>query len=432
MPDSPRSREKAPGFVTRVVRRLCPFLGYDLEPFSSLPGPSRASSELAAHLKRAQYSIRLLRYWWAGQALKREAERLGRPLVVVDLGCERGWLKHFTPEGAVAQWIGLDWNMRDEVRTLAGYDEVRQANFDEPLPLPGGSADAVVSLHVFEHLPRPGATMSEVSRLLRPHGIFLGAAPTMPDWTARLRERYFRRQLESGTITEGGHITVLSPARWRSLVRDCGLRVEFATGSHLIRMTGSPLENFRWWVRLNQLWGALLPSLGSECCIQARRSGAWAAAAKPLKPADPHWRKAWIGLGLAALTACSALAWTQTASRVKRDRETFYSWMAAHQTGNDFFVVKSPKVDLRDVRADATSVKNLTELLRAAEHHPDAHFLLPLATAAQLARSPEVEGWRVDSRLELRGDDYLMLRKNRGGTPLEEYLRGALVAAGSL
>lgn len=106
--------------------------------------------------------------------------------------------------------------------------------------------------------------------------------------------------------------------------------------------------------------------------------------------------------------------------------------MAAHQTGNDFFVVKSPKVDLRDVRADATSVKNLTELLRAAEHHPDAHFLLPLATAAQLARSPEVEGWRVDSRLELRGDDYLMLRKNRGGTPLEEYLRGALVAAGSL
>lgn len=413
------------GVLARLARSAFPFLGFELRPFSELPATALSSRELAAHVARARYSVRLLRYWWAGQALRREAERLGRPLVVVDLGCERGWLKHFTPVGVVARWVGLDWHIRDEVQAVAAYDAVHRANFDEVLPVGSATADAIVSLHVFEHLPRPGVTMAEVSRLLKPGGIFLGAAPTMPAWVGRLRERYFRRKLATGAITAGGHITVLSPERWKALVHDCGLHTEFVTGSHLLRMTGSRLESSRAWIRLNQLWGALFPSLGSECCIQARRAAAWTSAAQPLSPRDPHWRRAWIGLGAAALLSCSAMLWMQASARAKADKEVFASWMAAHQTGSDHFIVKSPALDLCSVRPDVTCVKNFGELLKAAATHPDAHFLIPLAIAAQLAESAADRGWRVDSRMELRGDDYVMLRRNREGTPLEEYLRGA-------
>lgn len=41
-------------------------------------------------------------------------------------------------------------------------------------------------------------------------------------------------------------------------------------GSHLLRWSGNPLENFAWWIRLNQIWGAFLPALGNEICLPLR------------------------------------------------------------------------------------------------------------------------------------------------------------------
>lgn len=225
--------------------------------------------ELPDHFGNGRYPVRLLRYWWAGQALGEEARRRGQPLTVLDLGCERGWLRLFTPAGSVKHWIGLDWNPRR--REQIGYDEVIAANFDEQLPIPTASIDAVASLHVFEHLPRPGFTLAEVSRILAADGIFLAATPTLPEPIARLRERSFRKRFEQGKIAVGGHINSMSPHRWKTLLYEVGLEVDFLTGSHAIRCTGSRLEDNRLWIRANQLWAGLFPSLGSECCVQARR-----------------------------------------------------------------------------------------------------------------------------------------------------------------
>ena len=80
----------------------------------------------------------MLRYWWVGQAIAEESRRQGRPLRVLDVGCERGWLKFFTPEGAVERWVGLDWDVRRECLENARYDEVIRANFDEVFPVESG------------------------------------------------------------------------------------------------------------------------------------------------------------------------------------------------------------------------------------------------------------------------------------------------------
>ncbi|MEY5010330.1 MAG: hypothetical protein RLZZ253_1469, partial [Verrucomicrobiota bacterium] len=74
------------------LRHRFSFLRWPLFPLSKLVTGIQPKSKLGQHLAQAPYSIRLLRYWWAGQALAEEAERIGRPLRVLDLGCERGWL----------------------------------------------------------------------------------------------------------------------------------------------------------------------------------------------------------------------------------------------------------------------------------------------------------------------------------------------------
>lgn len=402
------------------------FLRFPLIPFGSIQstGSVTRSEEFKSHLARADYSIRLLRYWWAGQALAAEARKQGRPLTVVDLGCERGWLKHFTPVGSVARWIGLDWKPNPEAIDLMRYDRVLQANFDETLPVEAASADAVVSLHVFEHLPRPGATMAEVARLLRPGGIFLGGAPTMPDWLARRREDYFRRQHRRGLIAPGGHITVLSPERWRSLAVNAGLEVDFVTGSHLVRMTGSRCEDWKWWIRFNQAWGALLPSLGSECCVQARRVQTKQDYV-PLSARDRHWRPAWLALGgvLACLLLGASVALSSAVSESRSRQLT--EWIAAHQDGDEFFIVPSRygSVAMRS-GTDVALAGDLTETLVLADRYPHAHVLVSLSEAASLLRL-RPSHWCVDSRFEWFGADYVLLRQShwmQGGTPLGEYL----------
>lgn len=395
-------------------------LRFPLTPFASQA--AEPPEKLRRNLDRARYPFRLLRYWWAASALAREAERLGRPLVVVDLGCERGWLRHFTPQTAVARWIGLDWNPRAEAR--AGYDEVLQANFDGPLPLGDACADAVVSLHVFEHLPRPGVTLGEAARLLRPGGIFLGCTPTMPGPLARLRERYFRRSLREGRITPGGHITVLSPGRWRQLVGEFGLEAEFVTGSHALRWSGAWLENSRAWVRFNQLWAALIPSLGSECCLQARRPEPVAWQAARIVRRDHPWR--WRLAGLGAAAALALLAGLSLRAETDPHREAFARWLDAHQKGGDTFVFTSGTPGVAGLqRTDVLQTASPAELESALEKHPHAHVLVSLATARTFLGQFPASRWSVDSWLEIDHEDYLMLRATEEGTPLEEYLLGA-------
>lgn len=382
-----------------------------------------ADPTLSRHLSRGVFSIRLLRYWWAGQAIAAEARRQGRPLTVLDVGCERGWLKFFTPEGAVERWVGLDWDVRQECLENARYDEVIRANFDEPLPIETRSVDVVVNNHVLEHLPRPASTLAEMSRVLRLGGIFLGGSPTMPHWLSRLRERWLRRKLRLGQLAPGGHINCLSPRRWKRLMLDTGIQPEAVCGSHAVRFTGSWLENQRWWIRLNQIWGALFPSLGSECYVIGRREGAWVSETRLRKAVDAHWRPLWAGLAVALFLAFAGGAWSLWQTWAHQDSRQLIAWIDAHQEGMDQFIVShDDSEDVLGHRSDVCVANGLSEALLLLDEVPHAHMLVSESDLETLYHWDRSHQLVIDSRLpRIFQDDLMLIRSGSQGTTLREY-----------
>jgi SAM-dependent methyltransferase len=218
-----------------------------------------------------KYPVRALRYWWMHCVIQDEIERLAKPVVIADVGCDRGIIKRFIPPIKNARWLGLDIDTNREGIGLAKYDELIRCDFDKGISLPDSSVDIAICSHVLEHLPRPEFTMSEIARILRPGGMLLVGVPVAPKFIAHFRERTFEKELQTGKRKIGQHIRVFWVNRLRRLVEQSGLQVEFSTGTALIRKKGSRLENYALWIRLNQVWAAMFPALGQELCVQIRK-----------------------------------------------------------------------------------------------------------------------------------------------------------------
>ena len=230
-------------------------------------------SPLDRRARRTNFPFRALRYWHAGCLIAEEARRHEREVTVIDFGCKRGTQKDVIDDPGNIRWVGLDWKLNAESLQDQGYAEVHQSDFDKPLPLADGSGDIAVSLHVFEHLPRPDFSLAEIRRVLKPGGLVIIGTPILPLPAAIIRNRQFKEMHRTGKKVLGKHIQAFSPGRWKRLLREGGVELEDCFGSHFYRQSGSPLENKEWWVRLNQLWGILLPGLGRDFIIVGRKKG---------------------------------------------------------------------------------------------------------------------------------------------------------------
>ena len=402
------------------------FLRWPLTPLRDEVVRSPEDPLLEKHLAQARYSIRLLRYWWAAQAIRDEAKRLQRPLVIVDYGSGRGWLKRFVGTGVPARWIAIDWQPQRNLLLKAGYDEVHEANFDAPLPLAAGGADVVAALHVFEHLPRPAYSLHHLAEALTPGGCLLAGTPTSPSLIARWRQAYFRRKLARGELARGGHINSLSPDRWRTLLEDAGFGIDRAVGSHLIRHTGNPLENHALWIRFNQLWGALFPSLGSEICLRARKPVAHDPEAadwspQPLQHRRHPARLALIGAGIAGLCALASIPFTLEA---RHDAEVA-TVLGAHlqRDAAHLLVVDHHVLDDFKAHPKTTVIKTAAEIpARLAQLPPSTHIVVHEKHLESLA--PEAARYVVDGRLDVGCDDFYLLRRagEGSGSPLSHFL----------
>lgn len=243
-------------------------------PLSSIDNNEETRREdfpFSQELLKRRYPVRALRYWWLSLVIQEEVSKLGHPPAIVDVGCDRGIIKRFIPPVKEAYWIGLDIDIDREGIGLAQYDELIQCDFDKAIPVPEASVDIAICSHVLEHLPRPGFTVGEIKKMLKPGGLLLVGVPTGPKFVTAIRERQFASQLKSGKRKMGQHIHMFSHQRLRNLMKDNGLEVEYSTGTALIRKKGSRLENYAAWIRFNQIGAALFPALGQELCMQIRK-----------------------------------------------------------------------------------------------------------------------------------------------------------------
>lgn len=96
---------------------------------------------------------------------------------VLEFGAGSGTLvRHFT-RGTSFHGTVTGADILPRPAGLEGSIRWIQADLNDPLPLPSGSFDAIVSTEVIEHLENPRAVFREFRRLLRPAGTLLLSTP---------------------------------------------------------------------------------------------------------------------------------------------------------------------------------------------------------------------------------------------------------------
>ena len=255
------------------ISRYAP-LFWDVAPFANV-----RNIDSADHLGSGPptlFSFRYARYWFMYNYLMVLYARRGRPLEVCEVGVHNGQMLAFmggTPNGdtlarppAVAGWTALDINIDEGKLRRYGYTDMKRRNLEEPWDLEPERYDALIFLHVLEHLFEPERLMAEALGSLRPGGIMIGGSPTMPDWLVGRQET--RLRANAGAFE---HISVISPARLRRVARHLELELDHVAGAFAVRMSGSAIENSALWLRANLAFGATLPSLGSEVYFMMTR-----------------------------------------------------------------------------------------------------------------------------------------------------------------
>lgn len=95
--------------------------------------------------------------------------------VVLDAGCGRSNYVLERNRARIGRIVGVDATP-EAVDGNATVDEVVLSDLDN-LPFTNGTFDAVISLWVLEHLHHPDRVFAEVTRVLKPGGVFLFVTP---------------------------------------------------------------------------------------------------------------------------------------------------------------------------------------------------------------------------------------------------------------
>lgn len=266
-----------------------------LDGFETLPAIEAMLREMnLGHDARAtkRFSIRYLRYWFIRNVLDQLHRQLGRPLRVLEVGIGEGKMLGFMggPEVApgrqrlpapIAKWDALSAEADPRVLERFSYSSFMQVDLDRQFEPPVGNYDAIVALHVLEHLRDPETVLRRLLPCLRKDGVLTGGSPTMPSMLAGLHERFLRRKYAAklDDVRAHKHLSVITPRRVRKFANLQGLTMEMLAGAFLLRSSNNPLEDRRWWVRANLAWGAAFPALGGEIYFALRRTALVAALA---------------------------------------------------------------------------------------------------------------------------------------------------------
>ena len=130
---------------------------------------------------------------------------------VLDLGCRDGALTQAYAGGNEIVGVDADREALAEAQKLG--IETRWADLDDALPFESSTFDIVVAGELLEHLRDPRSVVSEVLRVLRAGGTFVGSVPNAYRLKNRLR---FLRGLKPEN--DPTHLQMFAPRDVRALL----------------------------------------------------------------------------------------------------------------------------------------------------------------------------------------------------------------------
>jgi 2-polyprenyl-3-methyl-5-hydroxy-6-metoxy-1,4-benzoquinol methylase len=235
--------------------------------------------------RRNFYSLRQARY----DALARDISELAgaaaaerQPLSVLDVGCGAGvFLRHIEVKANFANIVisGADLQEKHVYRRDA-YQDFFVGDLTAGYPeIPSDAYDVVICEQILEHLPQIDTAIATLERVLRPGGrLFVGVPIFLPP--LHLARKYLVPVLDRVVARKKprSHLHAFTCASFLARMRrHSRLRLLRVRGFRII--SGGllqPLEDHRWWWRLNCRVGELVPF----ACIEIQ-----AIMEKPATPA---------------------------------------------------------------------------------------------------------------------------------------------------
>ena len=203
-------------------------------------GSTRAQARYQEHHRdRARYGFSFGEQQRAAQF----TQWLGPQKRLLDAGCRDGTLlRHYA---ARHRAVGCDIDAIALGRVqAAGIAPVVHVDLSQGLPFEDGAFDAVILGEVLEHLPDTMPVLSEISRVLRAGGLFLGSVPN----AFRLRNRLL---FASGRPFDPDptHVHWFSPRSLRPLLTRAGFEgIEFVfLESRYLRLSPRLFGNTMLW-----------------------------------------------------------------------------------------------------------------------------------------------------------------------------------------
>jgi SAM-dependent methyltransferase len=161
-------------------------------------------------------------YWFARRYYAALVRRFAPPDRgrLLEMGCGLGHLLGLLQDDFHCVGIDIAAYSIEQLKQNAPRAEGLVMDAGDLSAFGAGEFSVVVALHLLEHLPAPAGTIGEVSRVLRPGGVFLFATPN---------PIYALRRLKNPATDAIGkdptHINVHPPARWRAWCRAAGLKM---------------------------------------------------------------------------------------------------------------------------------------------------------------------------------------------------------------
>jgi SAM-dependent methyltransferase len=131
---------------------------------------------------------------------------------VLDLGCRTGSVTRHYAEGNHVVGVDIDQSALKRIPPELGVSTV-WADVEDPLPFEDSTYDTVVCGELLEHLRDPERLMTDVRRVLRPGGTFVGSVPN----AYRLKSRLLFL-LGRPPETDPTHLRLYSPAMLGALL----------------------------------------------------------------------------------------------------------------------------------------------------------------------------------------------------------------------